>query len=110
MMNDWWQAFLLTQWVEIPVYLYAGRLLPGANRILLAVGASSVTHPIVWFAFPWQEWPYLPTAMAAECFAIVTEALLCYLAGIKRPILWSLLANGSSVAIGVALRWFIDWP
>jgi hypothetical protein len=33
--------------VEIPVYLYAGRLLPGANRILLAVGASSVTHPIV---------------------------------------------------------------
>ena len=72
-MNAWWQAFLLTQLVEIPIYLYAGRSLPRMNRIALAFGASAVTHPFVWFAFPWQQWPYVPTAVAAEFFAIAIE-------------------------------------
>ena len=109
-MNGWWQAFLLTQLVEIPIYLYAGRSLPGVSRVVLAVGASSVTHPIVWFVFPWHDGDYLATALAAEFFAVSTEAVLCHLAGIRHPIFWSLLANGCSVAIGMALRWLIGWP
>lgn len=109
-MSAWWQAFLLTQLVEVPVYLYAGRLLPRSRRIVLAVGASAVTHPVVWFVFPWHHAPYLPTVIAAELFAIATEAWLCHRAGIKHPVRWSMVANLGSLAVGTGLRALIGWP
>lgn len=103
-MSAWWQAFLLTQLVEVPIYLYGARTLPTVSRIVLALGASAVTHPIVWFIFPWHEWPFLPTALVAEAFAIATEALLAHLAGLRRAIVWSFVANAASMMIGLALR------
>jgi hypothetical protein len=109
-MFAWLNAFLVTQVVEIPIYLYAGRKLPVGRRWLLAVGASTVTHPFVWFAFPWFTAPYVPTIVAAECFAVLTEAGLAYLAGVKSPLKWSFLANAGSVIVGVTLRWLINWP
>jgi hypothetical protein len=109
-MMDWGNAFLVTQLVEIPIYLYAGRNLPKKRRWLLAMGASTLTHPIVWFAFPWSTAPYGPTIVAAECFAVLTEAGMARLAGMRRPLRWSFVANAASVLVGVTLRWLVHWP
>lgn len=101
----WLTAYLITQAVEIPIYLYAGRrILPG-RRWLLAIGASTVTHPVVWFAFPWETASWELCFVLAETFAVVVEGGLGKLAGLNRPWLWALVANGASVAAGFFFQW-----
>jgi hypothetical protein len=102
----WLRAFLLTQLVEVPIYRYA---LP--TRFVHAFAASTITHPIVWFVFPWisdrWELPWTGVAVAAEIFAWAVEAAyFAWLVGIprRRAAVVSLVANGASVAVGLALR------
>jgi len=101
---NWIAAYLITQAVEIPVYGFAGRGLPTARRWGLAVGASTATHPVVWFAFPWESAPWWVCFVAAETFAVVAEGAMGKCVGLPRPWLWSLAANGASVAVG----WLIN--
>jgi hypothetical protein len=103
----WLRAFVLTQLVEAPVYRAA---MPAKWRHALA--ASTLTHPFVWFLFPWLaerldlEW--ITMAILAELFAWSAEAL--YFARVVRVRWWraalvSLAANGASVAVGLFVRW-----
>ena len=100
----WLTAYLLTQVVEVPVYLVAGKKLPQLRRWLLAVGASSLTHPVVWFAFPWGTASWELCFVAAETFAVVVEGALGKIAGLERPWLWALVANGASVLVGLLVQ------
>jgi len=100
----WLAAFALTEAVEAPVYLFAGRKLPPGRRWLLALGASAATHPAVWFAFPWETAPWELCFLAAETFAVVAEGALGRCAGMRNPWLWSLAANGASVSAGLAVQ------
>ena len=97
----WLYAFLITQVIEVPIWLVAGCRLGASRMILLALGSSAITHPIVWFAFPWETWPYLPTAILAETFAVLVEAHFAKWLGVSNPWLWSILANASSLGIGL---------
>ncbi|MBU6178320.1 MAG: hypothetical protein KGR69_01590 [Verrucomicrobia bacterium] len=100
----WLTAFAITQAVEVPVYLFAGRRLEAGRRWLLAFGASAVTHPVVWFAFPWQTGSWELCFISAETFAVVVEGALGLIAGIRNPWPWSLAANGASVCVGIAVQ------
>jgi hypothetical protein len=102
----WLTAYLLTQVVEVPVYLVAGKKLPQLRRWLLAVGASSLTHPVVWFAFPWGTASWWFCFVGAEFFAVVVEGFLGNLAGLERPWIWALAANGASVLVGLLVQSF----
>ncbi len=102
----WLSAFLLTQAVEGPIYLFAGRRLPTARRWLFAFGASAVTHPVVWFAFPWESASWWLCFAFAESFAVIAEGALGRLVGLPRPWLWSLAANAASVLVGLAIQWW----
>jgi len=102
----WLTAFLLTQAVEVPVYLVAGRALPRGRRWLFALGASALTHPVVWFAFPWNTAPWAWCFLVAETFAVVSEGGLGKWAGLKRPWVWALIANGASVLVGLVVQSF----
>ena len=73
--DNWSTAFLLTQGIEVPVYVWAARSLPGMRRVIYAVGASGITHPVIWFCLPWETAPYVPLLLAAEGFAVGVEAL-----------------------------------
>ena len=103
----WLSAFLLTQLVEAPIYMKSGKI-----SWWKALVPSAVTHPFVWFVFPLlQEHgvSYLGMAAAAEAFAVLAEAALVRLAfGVPgRRAFWvSVLANASSVAVGLLLREF----
>lgn len=106
--NDWSTAFLLTQGIEVPLYLWWARSLPMARRAIHAVGASTITHPVIWFCLPWETSPYVPLLLAAESFAVVVEALWGRLWKVPRAWSASLFANAASLAFGSVIRWALD--
>jgi hypothetical protein len=83
--------------------VFALRERPWVQRLALAFGASAITHPFVWFLFPRLVEDYWTMVALAETFAVVVEAVWLWRFGLKRAILWTLLANGTSVGIGFAL-------
>ena len=112
----WLGAFCLTQAIELPVYLAAQR---GAERsraraLAVAFAASALTHPVVWYLFPLlpRTWGCVASTrcwyqqfVLAELFAVLVEAAWLQRRGVRRPLLWSLLANGLSVTVGALLFW-----
>lgn len=102
-MTPWLAAFAVTQAVELPIWSIAQRR-PWRERLCLAFGASAVTHPFVWFVFPDLLASWWAMVVAAECFAILVEALWFSAFGLERPLLWSLLANGASFGVGLVLQ------
>lgn len=113
----WIQAFAVTEAVEAPIYRGVARVSWPA-----ALAASALTHPFVWFFFPWLgdalEWSWTVTAIVAEAFAWAVEAawiaLVLVRRGDARPwlrgALGSLVANAASVTVGLLLRALFDWP
>ncbi len=107
----WLSAYLLTQAVEIPIYLLATRGHPWRARLMIAAAASTMTHPMVWFILPALHFPsYEAYFIGAESFAVLVEALLLWSLGIRRALLWSLAANAGSVVVGLVLRSLFGWP
>ncbi len=104
-MHAWLTAFIFTQLVEIPIYTVAT-----GCRVIVAFGASAITHPIVWFVICGVHWhsDYLVQVVAAELFAWLAEAAyFAFIFGKRRAWLWSLCANGASLSLGLLSRhWF----
>jgi hypothetical protein len=106
-MSAWLVAFLFTQVVEVPLYLRAGA------RWHVALLASTLTHPVVWFGFPLlYRWGvgYWGMAVLAEAFAVGVEAVWLSARGVRRALRWSLLANVASVTLGLLSRELFGWP
>ena len=125
----WFDAFVFTQVVEIPVYVLAIRHAQATGwserprglewQVLLAFGASAITHPIVWYLIPRVAHPgrtyaeYAVYVATAETFAVVVEAFYfysCHVAWLRRAFVWSLIANALSAGLGQLSRHFIGWP
>ena len=109
MFFSWFSAFIVTQAVEAPIY----RLSLDARRTpwRLALGASVITHPVVFFVFPNLGFSsYWESILYAEAFAIALEAAYLSCLGVSYSVLWAGLANGLSVAVGLSLRATIGWP
>jgi hypothetical protein len=105
---EWLLAFAITQAVEIPIYVWA---FPGERwpwRALKAFGASAITHPFVWFLFPFLlpgHARYLTMVVVAESFAVGVEAVYLRLLGAGRALAWAMVANGASFSVGVLHYW-----
>ena len=105
-------AFVLTLLIEIPIVVGVVRLsrwAPGAlGRVaLLAVGASLLTHPLLWLARDHVQ--TLPSLLLAELLITLIEALVYALAGglgFWRGLLLSALANGASFGAGLATQFW----
>jgi len=102
---SWTKAFVLTQVVEAPIYRRVANVPWWA-----ALAPSALTHPFVWFLFPRLRAlgvSYLGMAAAAEAFAWLVEAgflvVACKLPP-RRALAVSLLANATSVVVGLGLR------
>lgn len=108
-MNEWLIAFLLTETVEVPIYSLALTGKSVVTRLLLAFLPSLFTHPLVWL-FVSQSNPrsYWWAVAESEVFAVLVEGI--YLRGlrVRAAFLWSLLANASSLGVGMLL--YRLWP
>lgn len=122
----WFRAFLFTQVVEVPVYVLAMRHAQRTGwserprglplQLLVAFGASAITHPAVWYLIPAVADPrrsYAEYVVLAETFAVVVEAFYFYsghIAWLGRAFVWSLLANALSAGLGAASRYLTGYP
>jgi hypothetical protein len=114
---EWLSAFVLTQAVEMPLYVRALRAgqPPTIERLPIALAvafaASAITHPIVYFVMPMLipgEW--LTMVMVAELFAIAAEAAWLRAFKLPRALAWAAFANAASVLVGIVSRQLFDWP
>ena len=110
-MLAWFKAFVLTQAVEAPIYgvvlLRMGstrRPMSRAGAMSVALGASCLTHPVLWFGMPLLEMPHVQALAVSELAAVAVEALYLRVFGLRRALLWAALANGASMTAGLALR------
>lgn len=109
---QWWQAYLLTLAVELPVVLVAlraarviGRDGVSWPRALALVWAINLTHPLLWLIRPTGG-----ALVVAEVFIAVAEGLLLW-AGCRRAgrgaglvcILAATAANATSFLVGLLL-------
>jgi hypothetical protein len=100
-MNNWLTAFLFTQAIEIPLYLWAGRSVPAGKRLAAAAGASALTHPLLWFCFPWDPGNYLRSLLTGECLVVLAETAVLLRMGFPRPLAVSALVNAASCGAGL---------
>lgn len=109
----WLSGFGFTELVEVPLYgvrLFSPAERSTGKRIAIAFGASQVTHPFVWFVFPWlvhDEWAML---LSAEVFAVVVEAMWLRFFSVRHALLLSLTANCASLFLGLTSRHMFGWP
>lgn len=115
----WAKAFALTLSVEC---LVAGILLarlspaaisPSLSRRLLAVAFGNLaSHPAVWFVFAALLRGTL-ALVVEEAWAVAVEAVLYSLVfpklGARAALAISALANGCSLAVGLAVRAITGW-
>jgi len=84
--------------LELPIFAWGYRKSQSVPRSL-ALGTLSnlVTHPVVIFLFLSLGWTNLAAVLVAECFAVITEALLHAGFGdglrLRTAFVWSLAAN-----------------
>jgi hypothetical protein len=113
----WLSAFVLTQVVEMPIYVRALRegSRPTFEKLPLALAvafaASALTHPIVWFVIPkLVPGDWLTMVLVAELFAITAEAVWLRAFKLPRALAWAGFANAASVLVGIISRLLFDWP
>jgi len=109
----WMSAFVLTQAVEMPIYVLACRQRAWPRRLLVAFATSALTHPIVWFVIPdlMAQTSYEVYFAVAEGFAVLAEALVLRVgAKVRYALLWALGANAASVVVGELTRALFGWP
>lgn len=95
------QAFLLTLAIEVPCAVYLSRV-PDLRRVaLLAIAASSVTHPLVW----WLNTTSWTRLLALELGAVVVESMIYFLGlrDVRRALLLGLVTNALSFSVGLFL-------
>jgi hypothetical protein len=110
-MKQWLFAFLFTQTVEVPIYTIALTRRPWGSRVAIAVGASLLTHPIVWvLVIVSKHEDYLKVVAVAEAFAVLVEAAYLRVFNVRSALRWSLLANASSLGLGILSRLAVGHP
>jgi hypothetical protein len=103
--HAWLHAYLLTQLIEVPLYLRAGRRRRDIPSLAAAFGATTVTHPVLWLCFPWDPAHYESSLVTGELFVVFTEGAILTAAGFRRPLLTSLTVNAISCGAGLVLQW-----
>lgn len=112
----WLIAFAFTQTVEAPIYvLAAGNARTRRERWAIALAASAITHPLVWYVIPElciELHPALTgwwTVLVSELFAVAVEALWLGAFRIQHALFFALLANVTSFTLGLFLYTFLGW-
>jgi hypothetical protein len=113
----WFEAFLFTLAVEVPLFAAVARLPVGPPpkhraplwRLAVAGAAGTcVTHPLLWFAWPLVVSDYNAYIVSGELIVAAAESATFFL--LARPISWpravaaSLAANAASFGLGLLLR------
>ena len=113
----WIKAFLLTQVIEIPLYVLVGRKgrisaaappTPIWRLALAGAACSCITHPLLWFVWILVVKDYVLYVVSGEILVALIEIAVFYLAArpirFRYAVLATLIANGASCALGFWLQ------
>ena len=104
----WLRAFAITLAVELAVAVPTLRDRSWPTRIAAVVVANLASHPILWFVLLRLGLSFEVRHVLAEVWAIGAELGIYVLVfptiGVRRAAAVSLLANGGSLGVGIALR------
>ena len=106
----WLRAFGLTLLVEVPIAIWLLAMVDKrpARRVAIVVLANLATHPLVWFLFPGLALGSAARFALSEAWAVGAETAVYTIVWpalpVRRAALVSLIANASSVAVGLILR------
>ena len=107
----WFQAFALTQAIEILTGLMINKKESKGRLSLLIFTATSLTHPILWFVIHRlcleYELSYLQFLILGESYVVLIESMLYWIFKIDRPIRFALILNASSFAFGLLIQKFV---
>jgi hypothetical protein len=110
----WWDAFLFTLAVEVPLFVLVARVGAGGAKtspvVLACAGAmgTCVTHPLLWFVWPHVGLDYTAYIVTGEVLVAVIETFIFF--AIARPISLSravgasFIANAASYGLGALLQ------
>jgi hypothetical protein len=109
--ETWAVAFLFTEAVETPIYAIALRHFDRVPCLILAFGASLLTHPFVWlFVSAVGDDGYWKAVVIAEIFAVLVEAGYLRALSVSSVLGWSIFANASSFGLGLLSRMIWNIP
>ena len=101
------QAFLLTEFCEVPIVLRLAAHSPRWRVMLAAITAQCLTHPVVWhYSIVLAPDQYWLGVQLLETFAVLVEGLWYQYwlrPGFAVAMAWSLLANAASYCLGLLL-------
>ena len=101
----WVWAFLFSELVETGIYVQALGNRPLRERLAIGLGASAITHPLVWYVIPDVTSSFglgwWTTVAIAEVFAVLVETGWLAAFGVRRALLWSVAANMTSFSLGL---------
>lgn len=113
----WLSAFFVTSCIEAPLYAVAcrSRQSPRPMRwpsvVVVALGASAITHPPLWFGLIWLDQTHLPNDLewtvsvaVAELAVVAVEGAWLRLWRVPFAWRWAFGVNAASVAVGYTLR------
>jgi len=104
---SWALAFVVTQIVEVPIWMRAFR---APLRFVKAFGATAITHPLLWFVLtPRWRGEYWTMVLFGEALVVLVEAAYARFLGARAPLLFSLVANAASAAVGIAVYAALGW-
>lgn len=114
----WITAFAMTLAFEIPVFVLIGKKVMRevsavSIRRLIAAGAlgTCITHPLLWFAWPYVVHDYTTYLITGEILVALVETVTFFLAvrGIRfrDAALASVAANSVSLALGALVQYLI---
>ena len=92
MLELWLNAFLLTLLIEIPIYFSCirGKVW---ERLLLSYAPTGLTHPPLWFLFPWGQYDYLFLYVSSELLVLLVEGSYLKLMKVDKPFKLAFTAN-----------------
>jgi hypothetical protein len=110
---EWARAFLATQVIEVPIVVgWLRASVPVRDAVPLAILASTLTHPALWYLWPTFQphWLHVGTGEALV-WTVEAGVYALWLRRAGAPTPWrtgvfvSCLANASSMLTG-----FLIWP
>jgi len=104
----WCQSFFLAIIVETPIFVIGSI---GATSLFRGGAAgivgTTVTHPILWFVWPFVIRDYFAYVVTGEILVVLIEAVIFFVlarpVSFKRAAITSVAANSASFLIGVLI-------
>jgi hypothetical protein len=105
----WARAFCLTQVMEVPIYTaIAWKRAPAWRLALAAFACTAITHPLLWFVWPFVVRDYTAYVISGELLIAAAETLIFFALipklTLPRAIAAAFLANAVSYGVGQLLH------